>query len=113
MHMFDHLVAHDPTNMKVVPSLAESWRTIDDQTWEFRIRKGVKFHNGEPLNADAVKFSVERVLNPAQKSFLRDRFKSITEIQIIDEFGIRLKTARPDPVLLERLTTSPFCRRST
>jgi peptide/nickel transport system substrate-binding protein len=104
MHIFDHLVAHDPTSMKVIPSLAESWKTIDDQTWEFKIRKGVKFQNGEPLNADAVKFSIERVLNPAQKSFLRDRFKSITQIQVTDEFGIRLKTERPDPVLLERLT---------
>jgi peptide/nickel transport system substrate-binding protein len=104
MHVFDHLIARNPESMKLVGSLAESWKSVDDLTWEFRIRKGVKFHNGEPLNADAVKFSIERVLDPAQKSYLRDRFKGITQVQVIDEFGVRLKTEKPNPVLLERLT---------
>jgi peptide/nickel transport system substrate-binding protein len=104
MHVFDHLIARNPESMKLVGGLAESWKSVDDYTWEFRIRKGVKFHNGEPLNAEAVKFSIDRVLDPAQKSYLRDRFKGITQVQVIDEFGIRLKTEKPNPVLLERLT---------
>jgi peptide/nickel transport system substrate-binding protein len=104
MHVFDHLIARNPESMKLTPGLAESWKFVDDNTWDFRIRKGVKFHNGEPLTAETVKFSIERVLDPAQKSYLRDRFKGITQVQVTDEFGIRLKTEKPNPVLLERLT---------
>jgi peptide/nickel transport system substrate-binding protein len=103
-HIFDHLIARDPASMKLIPNLAESWKFVDDYTWEFQIRKGVKFHNGEPLNAEAVKFSIERVLNPATKSYLRDRFAGITKVEVTGEYGIRLKTDKPNPVLLERLT---------
>ena len=108
MHVFDHLIARNPETMKLVGGLAESWKSTDDLTWDFRIRKGVKFHNGEPVNASAVKFSIDRVLDPAQKSYLRDRFKGITQVQVVDEYGIRLKTDKPNPVLLERLTNLPI-----
>jgi peptide/nickel transport system substrate-binding protein len=104
MHVFDHLVARNPESMKLVGGLAESWKTVDDYTWEFRIRKGVKFQNGEPLDANAVKFNIDRVLDPAENSPLRDRFSGITQVQVIDPYGIRLKTEKPNPVLLERLT---------
>lgn len=104
MHTFDHLIARDPESMKLIPGLAESWKAADDHTWEFRIRKNVKFHNGEPLTAEAVKFSIERVLDPAKKSYLRDRFKGIVQVEQMDAHGIRLKTDAPNPVLLERLT---------
>src|SRR5262249_29419987 len=104
MHVFDHLIARNPESMKLVGGLADSWKSTDDYTWEFRIRKGVKFHNGEPLNAEAVKISIDRVLDPGQKSYLRDRFKGITRVEVTDEYGIRLKTEKPNPVLLERLT---------
>ena len=108
MHVFDHLIARNPETMKLIGGLAESWKSTDDLTWDFRIRKGVKFHNGEPVNASAVKFSIDRVLDPAQKSYLRDRFKGITQVQVVDEYGIRLKTDKPNPVLLERLTNLPI-----
>ena len=108
MHVFDHLIARNPETMKLIGGLAESWKSTDDLTWDFRIRKGVNFHNGEPVNASAVKFSIDRVLDPAQKSYLRDRFKGITQVQVVDEYGIRLKTDKPNPVLLERLTNLPI-----
>jgi len=104
MHVFDHLIARNPETMKLVGGLAESWRSVDDLTWEFKLRKGVKFQNGEPMNAAAVKFSIDRVLDPAQKSYLRDRFKGITSVQVGDDLTVRLKTDKPNPVLLERLT---------
>ena len=104
MHVFDHLIARNPETMQLVGGLAESWRSVDDLTWEFKLRKGVKFQNGEPVNAAAVKFSIDRVLDPAQKSYLRDRFKGITSVQVGDDLTVRLKTDKPNPVLLERLT---------
>ena len=66
--LFDSLISRDPTTMKPVPHLAESWRLVDELTWEFMLRHGVRFHNGEPFNAATVKYNFERVLNPDQKS---------------------------------------------
>src|SRR5262245_64585694 len=66
-HIFDPLVEFDPQN-RIVPKLAESWRTLDPASWEFKLRKGVKFHNGEPFNAESVKFTLERVIKPETKS---------------------------------------------
>jgi len=58
-HVYENLVGFD-ADLKIQPELAESWKLIDDHTWEFKLRKGVKFHNGEPLNAAAVQYSLER-----------------------------------------------------
>ena len=62
------LVERNPKNKQIVPSLAVSWKTLNDTTWEFKLRDDVKFHNGDRLTADDIKFSLERVLDPATKS---------------------------------------------
>ena len=54
-HVFDHLAARDLKTGKVGPSLATSWRTLDDTTWEVKLRQGVKFHDGSPFTARDVK----------------------------------------------------------
>ncbi len=59
--MFDSLTTRD-ANMKVVSQLAESWRALNDTTWEFKLRRGVKFHSGDDFNAEDVKFTLERVV---------------------------------------------------
>jgi peptide/nickel transport system substrate-binding protein len=61
-HIFDKLVQMDPDS-KMIPGLATSWKTIDDKTWEFKLRKGVKFHDGSELTAEDVAFSIDRVPN--------------------------------------------------
>jgi peptide/nickel transport system substrate-binding protein len=63
----DALVALDE-NLAVRPALAESWKQESPTSWIFRLRKGVKFHDGTPFNAAAVKFNFERLLDPATKS---------------------------------------------
>ncbi len=60
-NIYEALLARD-TNAEVVPLLAESYENVDDSTWRFTLREGVTFHNGEPFNADAVVFSVERMI---------------------------------------------------
>src|SRR3989449_916222 len=66
--IFDTLLRRDLKTLKLEGNLAESWRLLNDTTWQFRLRRGVKFHNGEPFDASAVKFSVERMLNPAPRA---------------------------------------------
>src|SRR4029077_973822 len=59
-HIFDKLVQMDPDS-KLIPGLATSWKPIDDKTWEFKLRKGVKFHDGSELTSEDVAFSIDRV----------------------------------------------------
>ena len=66
-NVFDHLAARDLKTGKVGPSLAVSWKSLDDTTWEVKLRKGVKFHDGTPFGAKDVKASFDRVLNPENK----------------------------------------------
>src|SRR5438046_5460098 len=59
-HIFDKLVQMD-ADSKMIPGLATSWKTIDDKTWEFKLRKDAKFHDGSELTAEDVVFSIARV----------------------------------------------------
>jgi peptide/nickel transport system substrate-binding protein len=103
LHLFDNLVYREPDTRKIVPHLATSWKMIDDLTWEFKLRQGVKFHNGYPFTARDVKFNFDRVLNPDQKSAQRPKHISIKSAEVIDDYTIRLHTKSPYPVMLERL----------
>ncbi|HRV95380.1 MAG TPA: ABC transporter substrate-binding protein, partial [Anaerolineae bacterium] len=58
-HIWDNLTRLND-DLVVEPHLAESWRLVNNLTWEFKLRPGVSFHNGEPVNAEAVRFSIER-----------------------------------------------------
>lgn len=58
-HIFDALTRQDEAQ-RIKPSLAESWRTIDDHTWEFKLRQGVVFHDGSPFTAEDVAFTLKR-----------------------------------------------------
>jgi peptide/nickel transport system substrate-binding protein len=94
-HLFDTLVLVDPAG-KLVPGLAESWRTVDDTTWEFRLRRGVRFHDGSELKAEDVIFSLDR---PATLTASPGPFTSYTR-QIVarralDDYTLQLKTATP------------------
>ena len=76
--VFDSLVTRDPDTGKILPGLARSWKNIDPTTWEFKIQPGVKFHNGNPCNAEAVRFTIEeRLLAEEQKATQRSNFKWI------------------------------------
>src|SRR5262245_65815214 len=62
-HVFDHLAARDVKTGKVGPSLATSWRALDDTTWEVKLRQGVKFHHGAAFTGNELKDNFERVLH--------------------------------------------------
>ena len=104
-HIFDKLVQMDPDS-KMIPGLATSWKTIDPTTWEFKLRKGVKFHDGSELTADDVAFSIDRVAQiPNSPGPFVAYTKAIVGKEIVDPYTIRLKTAFPHPLMPNDLST--------
>jgi peptide/nickel transport system substrate-binding protein len=102
-NIFDALVRRTP-DMELRPNLAESWRTIDDTTWEFRLRRDVRWHDGTPFTAQDVKFSVERIPTVvAGTGGLAAYVRSIRETVVVDEHTVRFLTDGPAPTLLAEL----------
>jgi len=104
-NMFDFPVKRGFKDGKLVhePMLATSWETTNDTTWIFHLRKGVKFHNGEDFNAEAFKFSLDRILNPAQKARRRYLFTSVDRVEIVDPYTVKVITKVPLPTLIINL----------
>jgi peptide/nickel transport system substrate-binding protein len=99
--IFDPLVRRD-ARLRPVPGLAESWRMVDELTWEFRLRPGVKFHDGSALTAADVLFSLDRpawLASVKADAGVRTYVQAITEKIVVDPYTIRLKTAAPYPFL--------------
>jgi len=101
-HVFDSLV-HVDARGRSIPQLA-TWRTPDPLTWEFTLRKGVKFHDGSELTTEDVAFSLERPLRiKGSPGGFVTYVKSIVERQVVDRYTIRLKTAAPHGAMLQDL----------
>ena len=97
-HIFEYLVDQDE-RQRLQPGLAESWKAIDDTTWEFRLRRNVKFHDGTPFTADDVLFSFERAPNVegSPSSFgIYAKGKTLTKV---DDHTVHIKTAAPYPLM--------------
>ncbi len=105
--MFDSLVGRD-ADSRIVPQLAESWRLIDDTTWQLKLRRGVVFHDGEPFNAEAVRFTFQRVLDPEQKSPNRANMAEVARVDVIDDYTVNLVTRQPYAPLINRLLDFPM-----
>jgi peptide/nickel transport system substrate-binding protein len=105
-NIFDTLVMRD-TDMNLVPGLATEWRSIDALTWEFKLRDGVKFHNGEAFDAAAVKFTLDRVLNPEAKSPAISYIRTIASVDVVDPMTVRITTTAADPLLPTRMSRYP------
>jgi len=101
--IFDMLVERD-ANLKLVPSLAaELPKLVAPTVWEVKLRKGVKFHNGEDFNAESVKFSIERVANPANKLRGSSSFAPIDKVEIVDPYTVRVHTKKPWPIFVNAM----------
>lgn len=103
--MYDHIAKRVFKDGRVqhIPALATSWEAVNDKTWVFHLRKGVKFHNGEEFNAEAIKYSIERVLNPAEKARWRYAFTMIERVEIVDPYTVKIFTSVPSPQLILNL----------
>jgi len=104
-HLYDTLVNKDG-NYRLRPGLAESWRNVDDLTWEFRLRKGVRFHDGTEFTAADVVASLNRAPNvPKSPSSFGIYTRQIAEVQVVDPYTLRVRTKTPYPLLPNDLST--------
>jgi peptide/nickel transport system substrate-binding protein len=103
--LYNGLLTFDD-KMKIVPDLAESYRTTEDGALEFKLRSGVTFHDGSALTAEDVKFSIERILDPKFASPNRSKVAEIDRIEIIDPLTLRIYTKRAFAPLLTFLTNT-------
>lgn len=104
MMIGDGVVQRNPDTLKHEPGLAESWKQIDDVTWEFKLHKGVKFHNGKELTAEAIRYTIfDVILNPDYKNPSRGYFKWIKELNILDDYTFRIVSDGPYPMVLDRM----------
>ena len=101
-HTYEPLVRYDKT-YKVEPSLATAWKTTNPTTVRFNLRKNVKFHDGSPFTADDVLFSFDRIRQP--QGTMQIYVAGIKEIKKIDDFTIDMILDKPNPTLLNSLTT--------
>ena len=103
-NLYDGLTYRGP-DAKLVPGLATAWDVLDDGTRiRFYLRQGVTFHNGEPFNAAAVKFTFDRLMGEqGQKGPQRSNYAAIDRTEVIDDYTVDLHLKQPDPVLLTKL----------
>lgn len=102
VNMFNYLIKKDRDG-KFQPDLAVSWESLNPTTWRFKLREGVKFHNGDPFTAADVKYSLERVAKDA-KLVEYGNYKQIKEVKIVDDHTVDVITNEAEPVLLSRLS---------
>lgn len=86
------------------PRLATAWEAVDERTWRLKLREGVTFHDGTPFDAHAVKFTIERILDPANRAQGRFVVSMIEEVRVIDAHTVELVTSSPFAPLLAHLT---------
>jgi peptide/nickel transport system substrate-binding protein len=99
-HAYESLTTYDE-QLNVLPALAARWEIAADQrTYTFHLRPGVKFHNGQTLIGDDVKYSIERVLDPRTASPFRNVFAVIDDVTVLDPLTVRVHLTEPYPGLL-------------
>src|SRR5206468_6970525 len=100
-NLYDTLTRWDNT-LRLQPGLATSWKNVNETTWEFTLRQGVKFHDGAPLTVEDVRATLARNLQ-AGKTVVQPGFATIEAGQVVNPTTIRISTKKPDPLLLVRM----------
>ncbi|HWC03659.1 MAG TPA: ABC transporter substrate-binding protein [Methylomirabilota bacterium] len=101
-NVFDNLTSRRP-DQKLHAGLATEWKATGPQTWAFKLRQGVKWHNGDAFTAEDAKFSLERTYDPAAKTMVATVFTTIDRIEAPDPFTLVIHTKKPDPLMPARL----------
>jgi peptide/nickel transport system substrate-binding protein len=102
LNLYDTLLVRDK-DLKITPWLATSYKLVNPTTWEFKLRQGVKFTNGEEFDAEVAKFSLERMANPAN-NLRMTALRTIDRVEVKDKHTIHIVTKKPFPTLDAHLT---------
>jgi len=102
-HLYQALLTRGP-DMKLAPAAAKGWRALSDKSWQFELVPGLTFPNGEKLDAETVKWNIERVLNPKTGSRIKAWFEPIVEVRVVSPTVVQIFTRDPYPALVEQLT---------
>lgn len=92
---YDCLIWRAADGSGYVPQAAHSWENIDDTTWRFHLREGATFHNGEPLDAEAVKWNIDRVRHPIGDIPLYQQWAFVKEVIVVDDVTVDITTNEP------------------
>ena len=111
-NIYETLVTRD-AQMQLKPGLAQSWRVVDDTTWEFKLRPGVRFHDGAPLTSADVAASFQRVPNvPGNPNPYTIYLAGVAGMEVVDDLTLRIRTTGPLPILPTNLTQISIVPRS-
>ncbi|WP_137387753.1 ABC transporter substrate-binding protein [Rhodoligotrophos defluvii] len=103
--LFNALLKFDE-NMNITGDLAESFESVSPTVWRFKLRDGVTFHDGQPMTAEDVKFTIERLRNPDLGSPHKGKFEVVREIRVVDPRTVEIETSEPFAPLLSYLTNT-------
>ena len=101
LQMYEALVGRD-SSMKKQPALATSWSPTDSNTWQFKLRQGVAFHDGTPFTAADVVFSFQRAAS--ESSDFKPNTKGIVSVEAVDDYTIDIVLEKPNPLLPDQIT---------
>lgn len=102
-HIYPALLLRGP-DLKLHGELATEWKLVDDNTWHFTLKEGATFSNGEPLDAAAVKWNLDRVKNPELKARVASWFTLVSEVTAISPTELEVKTSAPYPAFADQLS---------
>jgi len=100
-HIYDGLTGVEGKDLKPVGLLAERWENVSPTTWRFHLRKGVRFHNGDPFDAEDVKYSMAAYLDPKNRRY--SYAQAIQRVEVRDPYTVDIVTAKPSGPLLTNL----------
>jgi peptide/nickel transport system substrate-binding protein len=102
-HLYTPLVIRGP-DLKLQPAAAASWKAVNDLTWRFELRPNLTFPDGEKLDAAAVKWNVDRVLDPKTAARIKPWFDPIKEVRVVGPNTVEMVTKEPYPALADQMS---------
>lgn len=111
-NVFEPLVRLNGQTLEPEPVLATEYAQVDDLTWEFKLRQGVVFHDGDTFDADDVVFSINRMIDKEFNSQFLSSIDTIAGAEAVDQYTVRIKTTNPDPILVKRVAILPIFSKS-
>src|SRR4051794_19216342 len=103
--LYDTLLYQDPHDQTITPGLAQRWEVSDDGlVYTFYLRQDAKFQDGTPVNAAAIKFTLDRIMEPTNPGVSRQQLAEIQSAEVVDEYTVRVRLKNAQPIFLLRLT---------